>query len=119
MKKLIVEEVNSFRSEVRAAARPNQNRQWVPNFPPSHRIWVVYVLTRPGTRYRLSIPSRDEIAASPIHEDAPADGITSSYYSGQTPQGGGGARRRPASPIMDDPSAELERELAGTHIGRQ
>ncbi|KAI9465688.1 kinase-like domain-containing protein [Lactarius psammicola] len=30
MKKLIVEEVNMFRSEVRAAARPNQNRQWVP-----------------------------------------------------------------------------------------
>jgi len=30
MKKLIVEEVNLFRSEVRAAARPNQNRLWVP-----------------------------------------------------------------------------------------
>lgn len=24
---------------------------------------------------------------------------------------------RPASPIMDDPSEELERELAGTHLG--
>ncbi|KAH9060547.1 CMGC/MAPK/ERK protein kinase [Lactarius vividus] len=93
MKKLIVEEVNSFRSEVRAAARPNQNRQ-------------------------LSIPTRDDIVASPIREDAPPNGATSGYYSGQTPQGGGGGRR-PASPIMDDPSAELERELAGTHIGRQ
>ncbi len=30
MKKLIVEEVNLFRSEVRTAARSNQNRQWVP-----------------------------------------------------------------------------------------
>lgn len=97
MKKLIVEEVNSFRSEVRTAARSNQSRQ-------------------------LSIPSRDDIVASPIREDAPPDGATSGYYSGQTPQGGGsggGGGRRPPSPIMDDPSAELERELAGTHIGRQ
>ncbi|KAH9073079.1 CMGC/MAPK/ERK protein kinase [Lactarius deliciosus] len=39
-------------------------------------------------------------------------------FRSETPQGGGGGRR-PASPIMDDPSAELERELAGTHIGRQ
>lgn len=69
---------------------------------------------------RLSIPSRDDIVASPIREDAPANGATSGYYSGQTPQGGGGGGgRRPASPIMDDPSADLERELAGTHLGRQ
>jgi hypothetical protein len=32
MKKLIVEEVNLFRSEVRAAARTNQNRQCVLQF---------------------------------------------------------------------------------------
>jgi len=90
MKKLIVEEVNLFRSEVRSAARSNQNRQ-------------------------LAIPTRDDIVASPIREDAPPDGITSGYY---TPQQGSVARR-PASPVMDDPSAELERELAGTHIGRK
>ncbi|KAI9508509.1 CMGC/MAPK/ERK protein kinase [Russula earlei] len=30
-----------------------------------------------------------------------------------------GVGHRPASPVIDDPSAELERELAGTHIGRQ
>ncbi|KAI9462622.1 CMGC/MAPK/ERK protein kinase [Russula earlei] len=94
MKKLIVEEVNLFRSEVRTAARSNQNRQCV-----------------------LTIPSRDDIVASPIRDDAPLDGATSSYYSGHTPQQGVG--RRPASPVIDDPSAELERELAGTHIGRQ
>jgi hypothetical protein len=83
-----------------------------------HRFWVAnqYIHSRPA--YRLSIPSRDDIVASPIREDAPPDGATSGYYSGQTPQGAGG-RHRPASPIMDDPSAELERELAGTHIGRQ
>jgi len=69
---------------------------------------------------RLSIPSRDDIVASPIHDGAPIDGATSSYYSGQTPQqGGAGAGHRPASPVIDDPSADLERELAGTHIGRQ
>ena len=75
-----------------------------------------YIHSHPACR--LSIPSRDDIVASPIREDAPPDGATSGYYSGQTPQGAGG-RHRPASPIMDDPSAELERELAGTHIGRQ
>ena len=69
---------------------------------------------------RLTIPSRDDIVASPIRDGAPADGITSGYYSGHTPQqGGAGAGRRAASPIIDDPSADLERELAGTHIGRQ
>jgi len=95
MKKLIVEEVNLFRSEVRTAARSSQNRQ-------------------------LSIPSRDDIVASPIRDGAPVDGTTSGYYSGHTPlQGGAGTGRRPASPVIDDPSADLERELAGTHIGRQ
>jgi len=69
----------------------------------------------------LTIPSRDDIVASPIRDGAPLDGATSSYYSGQTPQQGGGGvgGRRPPSPVIDDPSAELERELAGTHIGRQ
>ena len=33
MKKLIVEEVNLFRSEVRTAARSSQNRQCVSQFP--------------------------------------------------------------------------------------
>jgi hypothetical protein len=32
MKKLIVEEVNLFRSEVRTAARSNQSRQYVSQF---------------------------------------------------------------------------------------
>jgi mitogen-activated protein kinase 7 len=78
-------------------------------------------LTQTGN-FRLTIPSRDDIVASPIRDGAPLDGATSSYYSGQTPQQAGagvGAGRRPASPVIDDPSAELERELAGTHIGRQ
>jgi hypothetical protein len=113
MKKLIVEEVNLFRAEVRAAARSNQNRQCVP--PPPTNYFLSCLLTR-AYDFRLSLPTRDDIAASPIHEDVPADGTTSSYYSGQTPQQTGA--RRPSSPVMDDPSAELERELAGTHIGR-
>ncbi|KAI9458804.1 CMGC/MAPK/ERK protein kinase [Russula earlei] len=85
-------EVNLFRSEVRTAACSNQNRQ-------------------------LTIPFRNDIVASLIRDDAPLDGATSCYYSGHTPQQGVG--HRPASPVIDDPSAELERELAGTHIGRQ
>lgn len=69
---------------------------------------------------RLTIPSRDDIVASPIRDGAPADGTTSGYYSGHTPQQGiAGSGRRAASPVMDDPSADLERELAGTHIGRK
>jgi hypothetical protein len=68
----------------------------------------------------LTIPSRDDIVASPIRDGAPADGTTSGYYGGHTPQqGGAGTGRRPASPVIDDPSADLERELAGTHIGRK
>lgn len=74
-------------------------------------------LRLPFPSYRgLTIPTRDEIVSSPIHDNAPPDGATSSYYSGHTPQQGGG--RRPPSPVIDDPSAELERELAGTHLGR-
>ncbi|KAI9435879.1 CMGC/MAPK/ERK protein kinase [Russula earlei] len=85
-------EVNLFRSEVRTTACSNQNRQ-------------------------LTIPFRNDIVASLIRDDAPLDGATSCYYSGHTLQQGIG--HRPASPVIDDPSAELERELAGTHIGRQ
>ncbi|EIM85103.1 CMGC/MAPK/ERK protein kinase [Stereum hirsutum FP-91666 SS1] len=89
MKKLIVDEVNLFRQEVRAQARAaSQGRR----------------------QDTLPIPSHDDIAASPIQEDVPANGATSGYYSGTN---------TPSSPVMDDPSAELERELAGTHIGRQ
>ena len=123
MKKLIVEEVNLFRAEVRTAARSSQNRQCVFRFRGNAALSVDCLLTAvclrrcPRGYFRLSIPSRDDIAASPIHEDAPADGTTSGYYSGQTPQQSGA--RRPPSPVIDDPSAELERELAGTHIGRQ
>lgn len=115
MKKLIVEEVNLFRSEVRAAARSNTNRQWVSQFQ-FIRLIVICLLSQ----CRLSIPLRDDIVASPIRDGAPIDGATSGYYSGHTPQqGGAGAGHRPASPVIDDPSADLERELAGTHIGRK
>ncbi len=38
------------------------------------------------------------------------EGHTSNYTS--PPQA-----NRPPTPVMDDPSEELERELAGTHIG--
>ncbi|KAI0044802.1 CMGC/MAPK/ERK protein kinase [Auriscalpium vulgare] len=94
MKKLIVQEVNLFRAEVRAQAKAAGQVRRQDNLP---------------------IPSRDEIISSPIQEDAPYNGATSNYYNGHTPQ----MQERPPSPIMDDPSAELERELAGTHIGRK
>ncbi|KAI9460640.1 CMGC/MAPK/ERK protein kinase [Russula earlei] len=81
--------VNLFRSEVHTAACSNQNRQ-------------------------LMIPFHNNIVASLIRDDTPLDGATSCYYSGHTPQQGVG--HRPESLVIDDPSAELERKLAGTHI---
>jgi len=55
----------------------------------------------------LPIPSRDEILNSPAHEHGPVHGGTSNYTA---------PNRRAPSPVMDDPSEELERELAGTHL---
>ena len=55
----------------------------------------------------LPIPSREEIISSPVQEYGPIPGATSGYTH---------TVARPASPIIDDPSAELERELASTHI---
>jgi len=90
MKKLIVDEVNSFRAEVRAQARAaGQIRR----------------------QESLPIPSREDIINSPVQEYGPLHGATSSFTTG--PQGS----RRPPSPVMDDPSDALERELAGTHLG--
>ncbi|KAF8484123.1 kinase-like domain-containing protein [Russula emetica] len=59
MKKLIVEEVDAFRLEVRAEVRSNQSRQL-----------------------------GNDIVASPIRDGAPIDGATSGHYSGQTLQDG-------------------------------
>ncbi|KAG6866215.1 hypothetical protein C0991_007240 [Blastosporella zonata] len=89
MKKLIVDEVNSFRAEVRAQARASGQIRRQDSLP---------------------IPSREEILSSPVREYGPMHGATSSFTA---PVMGD----RPASPIMDDPSEELERELAGTHLG--
>ncbi|KAJ7667897.1 WD40-repeat-containing domain protein, partial [Mycena polygramma] len=89
MKKLIVDEVNSFRTEVRAQAR------------------AVGQIRRQDS---LPIPSQDEILNSPMQEHGPFHGTTSGFTAPHAP--------RPASPTMDDPSEELERELAGTHLAR-
>lgn len=90
MKKLIVEEVNSFRAEVRAQARAaGQVRR----------------------QDSLPIPTREEILNSPVQEYGPVPGATSGYTSSKH------TGARPPSPIIDDPSEALERELAGTHLG--
>lgn len=60
----------------------------------------------------LPMPTRDEILNSPVADQAPTNGATSHYT-------GAAGEARPGSPIMDDPSAELERELASTHIARR
>ncbi|KAG6889117.1 hypothetical protein C0995_003686 [Termitomyces sp. Mi166 len=89
MKKLIVEEVNAFRAEVRAQARASGQIRRQESLP---------------------IPSREEILNSPVQEHGPMHGATSSFTAPVPVD-------RPASPIMDDPSEELERELASTHLG--
>ncbi|KAG6876281.1 Mitogen-activated protein kinase slt2/MPK1 [Termitomyces sp. T32_za158] len=89
MKKLIVEEVNSFRAEVRAQARASGQMRRQESLP---------------------MPSREEILNSPIQEHGPMHGATSSFTAPVQAD-------RPPSPIMDDPSEELERELASTHLG--
>jgi len=55
----------------------------------------------------LPIPSREDILNSPMVENHGAtSGFTHQYH------------QRPPSPIMDDPGAELDRELASTHMRR-
>lgn len=79
MKRLIVDEVNSFRGLVRSQARAAQTKR----------------------QDTLPIPSRDEIINSPIKED----GATSSFTFPSS------ATESHVSPVMDDPSEDLEREL--------
>lgn len=64
--------------------------------------------------HSLPMPTRDDIANSPVQEYAPHDGTTSGYTA--HPADAANAARR-ASPIMEDPSADLERELA--HVTRK
>jgi len=90
MKQLIVDEVNQFRATVRAQARGGSAVRRQDSLP---------------------VPSREEIINSPIADDTPHGG-TSAFARGATVGGVGG------SPVMDDPSEDLEKELAGTHLGR-
>ncbi|KAG9041645.1 Mitogen-activated protein kinase [Serendipita sp. 407] len=83
MKKLIVDEVATFRQEVRGQARGAGG---------------------PKRQDTLPIPTRDEIINSPVHEQAMDGGATSGYTRSD------GARA--GSPMMEDPVAELENELA-------
>ncbi|KAG2159099.1 kinase-like domain-containing protein [Suillus bovinus] len=89
MKRLIIDEVQSFRAEVRAQARATGQIKRQDSLP---------------------IPSRDEIISSPVQEYGPVHGATSGYTA---------PSQRPPSPVMDDPSDALEKELAGTHLGRR
>jgi hypothetical protein len=57
----------------------------------------------------LPIPSRDEIIASPVQDHAPPNGATSGYT---------GASSTVNEPMLDDPSAELERELSRQNLGK-
>lgn len=104
--------MKSTRSEQKYARRPGLRARFavktgIVSLFLSVRSWLLMV-------FSLPIPSRDEILSSPVQEHGPHHGATSSYTATQSH---GGAR--PPSPIMDDPSEELERELASTHLGNQ
>jgi hypothetical protein len=90
MKRLIVDEVNSFRAEVRRAARGGASQ-----------------VRRQDS---LPVPTRDEIIASPAV--ANDEGHTSSFAA--NPAGATQGQERSGSPMMEDPGAALERELAGS-----
>lgn len=110
MKKLIVEEVNSFRAEVRAHARVAGQIKRQDRFVTlsGMKCFVLKLLFDPPS---LPIPSRDDIINSPVQEHGPVHGATSGYTA---------PNRRASSPLMEDPSDQLERELAGTHLaGKQ
>ncbi|KIM40933.1 hypothetical protein M413DRAFT_156206 [Hebeloma cylindrosporum] len=86
MKRLIVDEVNSFRAEIRSQVRVEgqlEIHRQDGSLPP--------------------IPSRDEILSSPVQEFQYVDRHAS-------------AGKRPRSPVLDDPSEEFERELSSTHL---
>jgi hypothetical protein len=110
MKKLIVAEVNAFRAEVRAQARAAGQIRRQDRF-----VFLPILKSRisqSNSSFSLPIPTRDEILSSPVQEYGPHNGATSGFTTNY------GNQRLP-SPIMDDPSEELERELAATHIGRR
>ncbi|TFK75471.1 kinase-like protein [Pluteus cervinus] len=58
----------------------------------------------------LPIPSREEIQASPVTEHGPFPGATSGYTRAQA---------RPVSPVYDDPSEDLDRQLAAYSRSRR
>lgn len=61
-------------------------------------------------RTSLPIPSRDEILSSPVREYGDVPGTTSSFTV---------PTHRPPTPVMDDPSDELDRELARAQAGKR
>ena len=104
MKKLIVDEVNQFRAEVRAKARASgqirRQDKYDSVYQFEHQLNMSF--------FSLPIPSREDLINSPMQDQ---EGTTSNYTA--RPQ----SYNRPPSPVMDDPSESLERELAGTHLG--
>ncbi|KAF8200716.1 kinase-like domain-containing protein [Pholiota molesta] len=91
MKALILHEVNLFREEIRAKSKARNAAQLQVVRPPDS----------------LPVPSREEILRSPIHEYGPYPGATSSLAAAHM-----GEEAHTGSPVIDEPSQDLERELA-------
>ena len=112
MKRLIVEKVNEFRSLVRSQARAAGQARRQDRLVHDILLSSKPIFSNSFIRSSLPIPTRDDIISSPVTEFAPANGATSGFTA---PANVG----RASSPILDDPSEELERELAGTHLGQR
>lgn len=109
MKRLIVEEVNSFRAMVRSQARAASQVRRQDRYDPFSQIHIINYFSQ-IFHFSLPVPSRDDIINSPITEDY----VDAKMAIGSNGNGNG----LPPSPMADDPSIELERELAQTHLGR-
>jgi len=57
--------------------------------------------------FRLSVPGRDDVLSSPVREGVPVDGSTSSYTIPAEPA----IDPETDTPIIDNPTQDLEREL--------
>ncbi|TIB78704.1 hypothetical protein E3Q22_02457 [Wallemia mellicola] len=104
MKSAIVEEVKSFRKKVRTPVNVQQQQQ-----AEQQRLMEEQAaahIQAKEAKESLPVPSREELSGN----ETPKDELTSSYTI--PPQ----ANANDGSYVLDDPSEELERELASTKI---
>ncbi|TIA87604.1 hypothetical protein E3P99_03091 [Wallemia hederae] len=118
MKSLIVEEVKSFRKKVRTPVgvqqqqQQQQQQQEVEKQRQAEQEIAAAQIQAKEAKESLPVPSREEINGN----ETPDSDLTSSYTIPQKGSGKEGAQSEEGNYVLDDPSEELERELASTTI---